>query len=47
MNLELDGHICEIQLLLKDLLELKDAQTPVYVLARSLGIVGDISGGIP
>lgn len=37
-----EGHLCEVQLLLADFYSLKNEQTPIYDFCRSLGLVGSL-----
>ena len=47
VNVRFQGHVCEVQIIHADLLKLKEEQTPVYNLVRSLGLVGPLPAGAP
>ena len=46
MNVEFEGHICELQLQLRAFYELKKDAHSVYNVVRSLGVEGEL-GAIP
>ena len=45
ISVEFEGHVCEIQIQLAALLEIKHDQTPAYELIRSLDLEDDVEDG--
>ena len=43
MRVGFDGMICEVQILIRSLYELKNRQAPVYEVCRSLDLIGTLS----